>query len=417
MAISLKQVLMEKFSINPTTKMLADLNKFCLSYEIRGDNPLCLNSPMLGVHRMYYLSKDVAAVFDICGIYKPDFERTIRNSGAINIKWKTVSNSFNVLIMWMVYCFLHSSLSDKQKIEGAFILLKLFHYRIFTGRVARQFKHGANPGVMAATIDNLSAKNDIKHEETNTWKLMIEEHCRRALLPNSLHYHTFDTFSPDDKIFYAISGLATSISAKIIVISEAYYKNHAAGISIGQRDATQINAQGERELRAMQSTMDTRINTLCATILNVNKLINYSHIKLTCALSFNVRPDMLRNLLEMFSAVATAQFKSGDTQKVIIGRDKEKIYVGYRLLVTELVQKTFRRCILENTIDINSNVAILERTRDIYRSSRVNDPDILRIKDSIDYFVQNNTKYTRESTLVSLRSALIIYLMISVLSQ
>ena len=38
--------------------------------------------------------------------------------------------------------------------------------------------------------------------------------------------------------------------------------------------------------------------------------------------------------------------------------------------------------------------------------------DILAVKNSVDYFITHNSKYTRQNTLVSLRIALILYFII-----
>ena len=417
--MDLKTLMSQYFMIQPTAKLAANLDRLCRSYEVRGENSQALNTPLLGVTPIYFLTKDVDALFEVCGVDKNKLQQHIKNDIAVDNNFETVTNGFNILIMWVIHLFMISKLPTAQKEQGTMALLKLFHYRCFTGRVSRQFMHGANVGIMTATIDGLSAKHDIKQKETATWKLLIEQHCRRALVADNLK-QGFHDFSPDKSVFTAISGMATSLSAKIITISAVYYKNHAAGISIGSVPASTLNSEGEKELRALKGTMDLKINELCGSILNVNRLINQNHVKVACAMTTAMRPDMLRELLITFSGVATEQYRNKLTEEVRIigtGKNKKEIYVGYRKLVYELVQKTLRRCIFEGTVNMSSTVAIVDRTRDIYRSSRVNDPEIILVKDSLDYFVRTNTKYTREATLVTLRNALIVYLMISVLTQ
>lgn len=408
--VSLKMILSEKFNVNPTQRQNKQLLDYCARYEVRADNPLAFNSPMLGVKKAYFLGKDSDAIFDIFNIYKNDFARSIKSCVGINKSFAVASNDFNLLIVWLLYNYTKSSLSKKEQYDGMYTLLKMLHYKFFTGKVNHSFKHGANEGVMQYTVDHLSAKCDIKKPATPTWKAVIEAHCKYMLEEDNLHAHTIRSFSPDDKIVYFLSDLHTRISTKIVIVARAYYNNHAQGKGIKDVDATMTNTEGEKELKALRPTLDNTITTIQNNVLNTNIFINYSDIKLASGIA-NIRPDMLREVLMTFSAVATQQYRNHTGDEIKLDKKKRKIYVGYRILISELIQKSYRRAVMSGC-DMKSNVDILNKTRDAFKASRILDEDILLIKDSVHYFVQTNTKYTREATIIAIRMGIIMYLMI-----
>ena len=63
-------------------------------------------------------------------------------------------------------------------------------------------------------------------------------------------------------------------------------------------------------------------------------------------------------------------------------------------------------------VNLKSKVAILMKASNLYRSSRISDPEILKIKSSVDAFVLDSKISKRESTLASLKIAFIVYIIL-----
>ena len=408
---TLKDMFTSSFGTTVTPKMLQDLNRFTLNYEVRGDNPLAFNTPMLGVHKAYWYASDAEAVFAIFNIDQRQFNALIKQCPAIDKKFNVVSNDFNILVIWLIHCIKkNTSLSKQAAYNGCIDLLKLIHYKMFTGKVAAQFQYGAKESVMAYTLDNLTAKSDIKNEETDTWKKLIYKHCTVTMESNTIYTSVFNNFTPDVAITKAISDIHTRLCRKIVLISEAYYENNKKGLGIGSSSLVGVNKEGEKALMALQGTLDIAIGRICTAVLNINELIDLNLVNLTVKLSSNVRKDLVIEMLTLFSRVATQQVKDHETQKAIVDRNRNPIYIGYVTLIQELVQKTYRRAAVMG-VDCENNVEVLQTTRNTYTASRVIDNDVAIIKNSVDRFLQA-TKYTRPGTIVSLRLSLILYIML-----
>ena len=408
---TLKELFNGNISTTVTLKMLQDLNRFTLNYEVRGDNPLAFNTPMLGVNKAYWYASDAEAVFAIFNIDQKQFNMLIKQCPAIDKKFNVVSNDFNILVIWLIYCIKkNTSLSKQAAYNGCIDLLKLLHYKMFTGKVAAQFQYGAKESVMAYTLDNLTAKSDIKNEETDTWKKLIYKHCVVTMETNTIYTNVFNNFTPDIAITKAISDIHTRLCRKIVLISEAYYENNKKGLGIGSSSMMVTNKEGEASLMALQGTLDIAIGRINAAVLNLNEFIDMAMVNLTVKLSSNIRRDNVTDILTQFSRMATQQVKDQDTQKAIANRNRQPVYIGYASLIQEIVQKTYRRAAVMGA-DCNNNIEVLQVAKNTYTASRVVDNDVTIIKDSVDVFLQT-TKYTRPGTIVSLRVAFILYIML-----
>ena len=409
--ISLKQLLMAQFNIKITPVMCQNAIRVIQLYEIRGENMAAFNEPYLAVHKAYFLPKDAEAIFDTFGIYEPDFARECKKCSAISATWNVTGNDFNILIAWLIYLLGKTAgLPQKLMYDTRFYLVKLLLYKFFTGKVAVMFKHGANEGVMQYTIDNLSAKSDIKKPETSTWKLLIEQHVREALDINSVHANFLDTFTPDDKLVYFLSDLHTRLSSKIKNVAEEYYKNHQEGNSITTTSIMSKDEDGEKVLGELKATLDNTIIQIQQMVLNPVAFINYNHVKLASSLA-NTRPELLKKTLLLFSDTAQQQYKVHQGEEIMVTKKKEQIYIGYRILIKELIQKSYRRAALSGA-DMNSNIEILKKVSDAFRASRIQDESILLIKNSVDYFIEKNMHIQREATYVALRTSFILYIII-----
>lgn len=408
----LKYLLENNGDLQPTVQQIDQYIRHMQMYEIRNDHAKAFNSPMLGVYKAYFLPKDAQTLFDIFKLNNRLIQEALRKSSSIHDVNRVIRNDFNIGTLWVIHC-IHQmkNIPAVKKYDGKMALLKMLNYKFFTGKVNHIFPHGTDEAVMEATIDGLSLKCDIKQPETSTWKAVIESHCTTVLGDESIHTQALEEFQPDYNVGYVLTDLQTRLSSKIINVSSAYYKNHEDKVKIGDSSFTMADKDGEKVLKELKAALDSAIARICSDALNINTFINFEDVKLVCKLVPSIRPDMLKSLLSIFSNMANLQYKKKQTEEVILDKDKQKLYVGYRILIVELIQKTYRHCVMTGT-NMNSHLAILSKTRDVYRASRIANPDIISIKNSVDYFVSKNTSYTREATCVSLRTAFILYLII-----
>lgn len=404
---SLYQLFNEHYALTLTEQHVLGLQKFMFGFETRGVNPQALGTPLIGVHKAHFLAdSDDVQLFNLFGINFTEFKTIAHSADGINPNFTVSSDPYNLLTMWLVHLFYNSTLATNKKTTAMLALLKLMQYRIFTSVVHHNLKQGANEGIMQYTVDNnLNNKFDIK--VYGTWKSVIEHHAEDFL--EGIHKETIRKFSPDNKVTYAISDIRTRLQKQIVRISKLYYDNHKAGnITVSLNAIEDIN--GDLSIRVVESFMDTMVNGVVNCVTNVNEFIDHDYVEMAVHFSNDVTEDLFIRLLHKFSALAEYQLKHGE-QDLVKGTKNAPIYDGYRVLITTFLQKTYRMCI-HDKVNMASKVAILKRVRDAYRSSRISDPDVLAVKDSIDVFVNKHSNSRRPATNASLRICLVIYLIL-----
>ena len=406
--LSLKQLCMQRFNITITKRMIDQLVRVCTLYEVRDDHVEALNSPMLGVNKIHFFDKDQRAVFDVFEVDRNDFAKMIQQSG-LNKDFKVSSDVYNVFTVYMAHCIMKSSLPKSVQEEGCFALWKMLQYKFFSSIVNHMLPYKPNPDVMQATLDGLSAKFDIVNKETNTWKLVMEARARELCQKEgNIHYHSILNFTPDQKVVYVLSDVQTRLRTKIKLVVQEYYKTLEEGKRIASTTMTTDDLEGEKIVKELTGSLDNMIAVICNKALNANQFIRNDVVRIVSKLVPNIRPDMMRTLLMFFSNQSVVQYQKHKQDEI----DKTGRYlIGYHILITEIIQRSYRLCILEK-VNMKSRLAILDKVRNTFRSSRVNDPEILRIKDSVEHLVEIAKVTSRDSTKASLKIAFILYIIL-----
>lgn len=401
------KTLFSKFVFKIDNKLVNDILRWRRVYEVQ--YPSALNTPLLGVDFARFFPRNTQALFDILKINREEFKRAIKQS-SIDESFRVASDEFNLLVVWAAHCFTESTaISRSMKDNVIQTLFFMLMVKFFTSVVAHFFPYTATRAIMEATIDNLTDKFDIKHSETNTWKLAIDKRAELMADTSSanIHYDTLRTFMPDKKVTYIITDLQTRIRSKVRAIAELYYKAVKEGAAVVDSTLTGEDKDGEKTIKELQNSYDAMIESICNKVLNAQQFIRQDYIKVCCALCANVKPDMVRIVLMQFSALATAQYRKGKGDDM----DKTgKLFYGYHILITNLIQRTYRACIVDK-IPLK-RLYILKKAMNLYRSSRVNDPIVMKVKDSISKFIIDTRVSSREATNSSLKIALILYLIL-----
>lgn len=407
---SLKHILYENFLIPITRKQMLAFSKHVIEYELRGTHVNALNTALLATHKMYFLPKDGDALFNIMDVDKVRFRTLAHQASSVDTSHHITSDPYNIFTTWMLHRIRLSDLSNRDKETFQLNLLKMLHYKSFTSLVNRRLPYGATEDVMRYTIDKLSGKFYIKQKATPTWKLVIEQRAYDVLGRSSIHNKVISSYSPDAKILYILSDVHTRMYKQVVRIIREYRKNKDEG----KGHATTSIAMGEgdeKQLQAVIGSLDSTINKVCSSTLNLNEFIDYEYIDLLVTLTKNIKADILNKVLVSFSKMAVGQQRSGDQSKVM-GDGSSLVIYGYNKLITQILQKTYRHCMLDKSISMNSKVQILNKAKAMYSSSRVTDPDILVIKNSVEAFIAANSPSKRSATNASLKITFILYIIL-----
>ena len=409
---SLKNLLYQNFKITISRKEHKDVLNYVTRYESMPKNALALNTDLLGVDKIVFTDSNISDLFSIFHIDINEFKKVVNMADGITPEFNTVSNPYNILIIYLCHMVtLNKQLSSKDIFKFQNALLNMLHYSFFTSKVRSMLPYGADKSVMQYTVDHLSGKYMIKNSKSDTWKKLIDYRSKDVLSKNSIHKDAIGKFSGDDKITYMISDMKTRINKQIVGIVMRYHKNKEAGKGIDTESTVDHNKNGEKEIKAITTSLDSIITSLTANVTNLYEFIDPEMVDIVVRLTSNIKKEQMVSLLSGFSDIAIEQKKKGIADR-IEGSGNSCILVGYRILLSELIQKTYRACILDKDVDLKSKVAILNKARRMYRSSMISDQDILTIKKSVEKMVIQHGGVTRSSTIASLKIGFIIYIIL-----
>jgi hypothetical protein len=389
-----------------TPARIKALHQLIINFENRKDHTLTLNSPILGVYPIAFTTTDRNEFFDIFSVSRTEMISLIKGIKAIDSSRRVESDPMNQLVIWLLHLgLIDKKLSRKERDDFLLDLALLWHYKFFTSLVLHNFPYKANEDIMRATVNSLSNKYDIIRY--GTWREVLMVRSVDLFDTGSIHYKTLVKFDKDKDVLYLISDTQTRIREKIKKIVAVYYNTKKLGDSIGSYSSVG-NLDGEKVLTNQISTFDVMTNGVNLELSNVHSFLDDKLIRTIASMFKNLRPDMLRYILTKYSEVATIQSKTGelDLDYKIKGIET---FVGIRILTRNIIQKSYRFCIKEK-VNLSSKIAILSRIKNVFSSSRISDPDLVKIKDSVAYFIDQHGSTKREATNASLRISIILYI-------
>lgn len=344
------------------------------------------------------------------GISNSEMKQIIKEIPTIDDNFVVASDPFNVFTIWVTYNILNSKLDNKLKYQAAQATLLLLHYKFFTSLVNYRFKYPANEAAMITTYESISNKFDIK--VLGTWKKVMEKGADDAIDPVGIHGKTWTTFDNDLKIIYIITDIQSRLRSKINLFYEAYMQVKTEGDLIGSYDTVGTDTEGQKQIMANEHGIDIAVSSVYQDCMSVSRIVDVKAMKLAVALFSAIRLDQLKQLIIAFSEECVKLAKLGADDKII--KDKEtgaEILVGGHVLIQSIIQQSYRYC-RNNDIDIAIPSKFIRGVKDVYTSSRINEPGILQVRDSVMYHVSTLQGSTRESTVTALKAAFIIYIVL-----
>lgn len=453
----IRDIFYRELPINVTPKLATVVIHFVNAYESRNTHPEAFNSPYLGLHPCYFLTKDrddFFALFDyteatvkslistspshnstmfgvsmrslldpITKSLQQLFQTTLRGAHnltnaevrnsikeitSINTNFKVASDPFNLFSIYAAHCFFASDLPEKLRYEAALKCLLLLEYKFFTSLVNHRFKYRPDEESMRALFEGLSSKFDIK--QYGTWKEVLEARAHSFLKKEGIHYETLQKFDNDFRILYVVTDLQTRIRNQINIFTEEFMKIKESRDKIGSYTLAGSDIDGEKVIVDLSNSYDIMISGVYHAALSVPQFIDDMVIRIVTSFFTGINQTKMKSVLISFSEWATKQARSGQQMKIGV-ENGEPIDIGAQVLITSIIQKTYRYFVITNT-NIKNVSSIVKSTKDVYSSSRILDEGILHVRRSVSYLLTKIQDSQREATLTSLRTAFIMYVIL-----
>ena len=403
---------------NPVTDLfIRNLVEYCAMFETKNEHSAALNTYLLGTVPIFFTDTDRSVFFSIIGgVSEKKIKEILRYAPGIEPSWVVLNDPYNQMIVYTAHRVAMSTVSDELKEQGLFALFKMLHYKFFTSLVFQYYKFGPNKDTMESVIKSLSAKYDIV--KYGTWKKVIEARSRDIFATDSIHFGTIYNFKYDADVLYVITDIQSRIRQKIRTINLIYREQKEKGDEIRSYGLVD-EIDGQKVITSSTNILDMMLSSMLQQIQSPARFIDNELIHVLSQQYSSVNESTFRIIVTMFSELAAIQASSGDFEKVRVikneneyGEETEyEIYEGLGKLTYELLQKSYRRCMIDK-VNMNSKIEILTKVKNIFSSSRISDEAVVTVKRSFTYFVGNCGETTRAATIASLTIVLILYIII-----
>lgn len=358
---------------------------------------------LLGVNPVKFLPSDQMRWFD--EIIRADelaLEQKLLALPTVNKDWKVSSNTMNLSCAWLIYA-IHASkaLTPQQKHQGMMDVLLILQYKFFTSLLFHYFRYPAKPEVAEATYAALSDKFTIK--QVGTWGALFKDRAETILAKDSPHMKngTLLNFDDDEGVIYFLNDVQGRIRDVMKNIYSVYDRVHNSGQAIQSTSAV-TDHDGEKILKDKSTNLNSYTRYLNSVITDQNSFI---------------REELVRVILQLMHTAPPSVFEQ--TLKWMSQHYRQSNYGIIEQVINETLIHSFSY-FDEHREYVRGNpnlTTLLSRLKGVYTSSRSTDPVLMKLRENAEHLVEMATKSKNESTLASVRTALLLYLVARALTM
>lgn len=403
----IKDSFTQHLPVQITPNLANQLIRMVITYELRDDHPLTLNSQMFGVYKFIFNKLDFKNFFDIIGFDEQFVVGLIAKIPSVNKEFKVVSDAFNLACVYMVYLLLNAKLSANLKHDAIIAILNYMQYRFISSAVNHYFPHSANHEIMQTVVESLSMKFSIR--QFNSWTKVVTERSESMAFDMKAHHGTLNKFDNDKLILYLISDTSTRIRSQLKIITNNYYEMKDANTFITSHSST-ASVDGEKVLREQNSIFESMGDGIFNKIVIKSSFIDERFISMVQKTVPRINMSIIRRMLSVLSDEARHQMESGTTREIQSKRNNLEIYVGIVDLLDHMVHVIYSSAIHNPRININSKIAIYTNTKNVFTAARTANQELINVRASFDHLFRKTRLTTRESTISGLGIVLALYI-------
>lgn len=387
------------------TKWATRLKQYMFSFTTRKvgitDYGEFFGSPYLGLQKIVFTTADRNEWFtDIWDVDEEELKENLHECKWVNKDWAVTGDVFNLTIPYLLWKIQQSKqLPGGMKREAQIIVLFMYHCKCITSMIHNDYKYLAKPEIVYETYNRLSLKYDIKKYES--WRALFLARAEYILSPTTgIHYKTFMNMNDDKKIIYMVGDIQDRLRGLVNDINKVFHdvKNRT---NIMQLDKAQVNMEEGMTVKEIAKQVNVYKNYAKQILSAPTGFYREEYADLIVKKIDNAPKDKLERVLKEFPGNYQSKSKRGDI---------------YRLFVDEVLTHLFEY-LTNNRIKQTNLREVINRMAGTYASPRNQNESVLRMRAMGDDIVQDLTGIRTRVTYSSLRTALMLYIVLRVLTK
>lgn len=376
---------------------LADrINEFQIAFVNKNEDHMAFfGGNLTGVQVVRFTVDDLNKFYtDVVGIDDVEIEEQLHALPIINTDRVVSSDVFAHVCIWLIHKFMNSKLNQKTIARTIQSLNLIILYKFLTSLLFNYFKFPADPQIAAATYAGLSNKFAIK--QFGSWSALLENRTKDICQETGLHYKTVREYTNDAGILYVI----TDTQGRIRDMLKNIYSEFMAAYERGNRIRSSSNTfefEGEEVLKDKTRNLSSYVNYVYSIAPERNSFIK---VEILDALE-GVVHTAPRKLVEQTLVWISDNYKYHSSKEI-----EDLINLT---LIHSFKYLSDNRTVMKNNTNL---IALSIRLKGIYMSSKTNDNEIKKIRELSEKIVRKSTSTKNNSLIVSVRVAVLLYIVI-----
>lgn len=387
--------LVDNLIINP--RWVSTLRRFVYGFATKdNDHTEFFGSPYLGTHRVLFKTSDRVTFFrDIIDVDEVRLRDELIKTKWINKDFKVSSEAFNLSIIYLMYRVQNSDLPANLKNDALVNLVMLFHYRIMTSIMNHYFGYLVKPSVAITAYNKLSLKFDIK--KYGSWTDLFKARGEFIIDPRTgIHFDAFTKMDNDKKIVYMVNDMESRLKGVINDYTKVLYEIKDS-VDLVATDSGLAVMDGELNIKDVQKR-ETMYKGYIANVLSATNSF-YKQELVTYAAKAIPRTD--EDKLEMIIRDFPSQYSHAKGDK-------------YREFVDDCTTHLFEY-LSSNSIRHQDLKNVFFKLRGAYTSNKSSNSLLLKLRTNGDELVKAMTGIKTEIKITSLRTSLMLYIVLRTL--
>lgn len=376
-----------------------NLHKFVYGFTTKNEQySEFFGSPYLGIYKVVFTSADRNQWFtDVFDVDEEELKENLHECKAVNKEWNVTSDPFNLSVVYILYRIYNSTLEAHLKRQAMIDVIAMYHYKCLTSIMANDYKYPARPEIAMETYNRLSMRYDIKRY--GSWRALIQARAEFIIDPKTgIHFKTFTQMDDDKKIIYMVGDIQDRLRGVINDINKVFHdvKNKSNIVQIDEGMVKLEDGVGVREI----SKQVTQFKNYIISVLSGGAgFYKAELIRYACKDITNAPQDKLERIVKTFPE----QYNHPKGKK-------------YREFVDEVITHLFEYVTLNN-IRFDNLSDVLKKMRGAYLSPRSQNQSVFKMRDLGDELVKDLTGIKTRITVTSLRTALMLYIVLRTLTM
>lgn len=362
------------------------------------DHTEFFGSPYLGTHRILFKTSDRVEFFrDIIDVDEVRLRDQLIKTKWVNKDFKVSSDAFNLSIVYLMHRVWISNLSNSLKNDAMINLVMMFHYRILTSIMNHYFGYLVKPSVAVTAYNKLSLKFDIKRY--GSWTDLFKARGEFVIDPRTgIHFDAFTKMDNDKKIVYMVNDMESRLKGVVNDYTKVLYEIKDS-VDLVETDSGMAMLDGELNIKDVQK--------------QVNRYRNYINNVINDGSSF------FKQELVTYAAKAIPRTDADKLESIIrefpsqYSHDKGE---QYREFVDDVTTHLFEY-LATNSIRHTDLKNVLFKVRGAYTSSKSTNALLFKLRRNGDELVKTLTGIKTEIKITSLRTSLMLYIVLRTLTM